>query len=135
MTVNPITPEVQDLAQWLYDQDAAAGTPLKAMSPGVCQICNKLRAPLSSLAGIAGYKSLLSRALTLAKAEDHGLDAYQVNAEGYIELREGADPQRDIDETRNGGIILVAHLLGLLMVFIGKNLTLDLVRGVWPDAP
>jgi circadian clock protein KaiC len=34
-----------------------------------------------------------------------------------------------------GGVALLAQLLGLLVAFIGENLTLRLVREVWPKAP
>jgi hypothetical protein len=66
MIVNPATPAVRDLAQWLLEHEAAAGKPIEAKTYGACRVCDKLRDPLSTLAGVAGYKSLLSRALTLA---------------------------------------------------------------------
>jgi hypothetical protein len=34
-----------------------------------------------------------------------------------------------------GGVVLLAQLLGLLVAFIGENLTLRLVREVWPKVP
>jgi hypothetical protein len=135
MIVNPATPAVRDLARWLLEHEAAAGKPIEAKTYGACRVCDKLRDPLSTLAGVAGYRSLLSRALTLAKAEVHALDAYRVNAAGHLEVAEGVEPQQGGDETTSGEIILVAQLLGLLLAFIGKSLTLHLVRDVWPNAP
>jgi hypothetical protein len=35
-------------------------------------------------------------------------------------------------ELTASGVVLVAQLLGLLVAFIGDNLTLRLVRDVWP---
>jgi hypothetical protein len=32
-------------------------------------------------------------------------------------------------------VAVVAHLLGLLVLFIGDHMTGRLVRDVWPDAP
>ena len=39
------------------------------------------------------------------------------------------------DELFEGGVVLVAQLLGLLAAFIGEDLTLRFVREVWPDVP
>lgn len=135
MTFNPIPPAVRDLSKWLCEQEVANAKPLKSTRLGVCYVCNKLCIPLSSLMGDAGYKSLVSRALALAKKEFPELDAYQVHEEGHIELQEGIEPRLGIGETKNAEIILVAHLIGLLILFIGENLTLDLIHGVWPNAP
>ena len=43
--------------------------------------------------------------------------------------------QLDPDEFSEGGVVLLAQLLGLLVAFIGENLTLRLVREVWPKVP
>jgi hypothetical protein len=44
------------------------------------------------------------------------------------------ETQIDIDKDRagEGGIILIARLLGLLRVFLGEALTLSLLRNAWP---
>ena len=39
------------------------------------------------------------------------------------------------DEWFEGRVVLLAQLLGLMVAFIGENLTLRLVREVWPKAP
>ena len=38
-------------------------------------------------------------------------------------------------EAVESGVLLAAQLLGLLVAFIGENLTLRLVREVWPKLP
>jgi hypothetical protein len=48
--------------------------------------------------------------------------------EGLDELAAQVDPK----EIAEGSIVLVAQLLGLLVAFIGENLTVRLVREVWP---
>jgi len=42
--------------------------------------------------------------------------------------------QIDMDKDRagEGGIILIARLLGLLRIFLGETLTLRLLRNAWP---
>jgi hypothetical protein len=42
--------------------------------------------------------------------------------------------QLDLDELFEGRVVLLAQLLGLLVAFIGENLTLRLVREVWLQA-
>jgi hypothetical protein len=51
------------------------------------------------------------------------------------------EPQIDMDKDRagqypagDGGVILIARLLGLLLVFLGVALTFSLLRNAWPGA-
>jgi hypothetical protein len=97
------------------------------------RVCEKLRQPLSTLAGATGYRSLISRALTLAKKEAPSLGEVQVKEDGSLE-RTGAIELMD-EAAKKGEALLVAQLLGLLVTFIGQALTLGLVRDLWPDAP
>ena len=82
--------------------------------------------------GNAGFRALLSRALALANAEVPWLRAVQVKADGSLEGLEELHAQLDPDEIFEGRVVLLAQLLGLLVAFIGENLTLRLVREVWP---
>jgi hypothetical protein len=93
-------------------------------------VCNRLRPHLATLMGNIGFKALLSRALALAAAEIPSLLILHINADGSFERAEGAG----VDRTSEGGVVLVAQLLGLLATFIGEDLTLRLVRDVWPKA-
>jgi hypothetical protein len=43
--------------------------------------------------------------------------------------------QVDPDKIFEGRVVLLAQLLGLLVAFIGEDLTLRLVREVWPKLP
>jgi hypothetical protein len=96
---------------------------LEGAGPGAAgRVCDRLRQPLARLAGVAGFRSLLSRAVALAKAEDGALHAVRVREDGTLEGMPGA-----------GGAV-VAHLLGLLVTFIGEPLTRQLVSEVWPGA-
>lgn len=86
---------------------------------------------LIKLAGADGFRSLLSRALALARAQDPLLNSIQVRADGALEGCEA------IEESHHAGqaeMVLVASLLELLVTFIGEPLTLRLVRDAWPDA-
>ena len=86
--------------------------------------------------GNGGFHALLSRALALASAEVPWLRAVHVKADGSLE---GLDELASASWTRmrlsRAGVVLLAQLLGLLVAFIGENLTLRLVREVWPKLP
>ena len=90
-------------------------------------VCDKLRRQLATLAGAAGFRSLLERALTLSKQECQVLDAWAVEPDGSLR---GLD-----DETAQWGAVLIAQLIGLMITFIGESLTLHLLQNAWPNLP
>lgn len=100
---------------------------MNADTHAVSRVCDKLRHPLATLAGAAGFRSVLARALTLAKQECPALVAWQVNADGSLENLNG--------EADESGSVLIAHLIGLMITFIGESLTLRLLNDVWQDLP
>jgi hypothetical protein len=127
-------PESRHLAQRLLAYEAVAGENFEPAESAAFRVCAKLRRPLITLAGVAGFRSLLSRALTLAKAEAPSLSAVQVAADGSLTGLDELEPQTDKEQARDGRVILIAQLIGLLLTFIGEGLTLRLVRDVWPEA-
>ena len=133
--MNAATPRMRTFARWLIAREAAAGYPPEEKAQAAFRACEKLRHHLSTFAGVAGFRSLLSRALILAKAEVPWLSAVEVKADGSLPELGSLDTQHDMDEAEKGGVILLAQLLGLLVTFIGEALTLRLVQDVWPDAP
>ncbi len=130
---DPATPQVRNLAVWLAAREAAAGNPSEAKVP--CQACEKLRPSLSGLVGVAGFRSLFSRALTLAKAEVPWLNAVKVRADGSLDGLGSLNTKPERDVAERAGVVLLAQLLGLLDTFIGEALMLRLVRDIWPDLP
>jgi hypothetical protein len=127
-----LSPQTLDLARRLLACETVAGeTPVPTEFAAV-RVCEKLRPPLCALAGVAGYRSLLSRALTLAKAKAPNLSAMQVTTDGYLQGLGELEPQIDKDHAGEGGVILIAQLLGLFLAFIGEALTLRLVQDVSP---
>jgi hypothetical protein len=121
------TPTTRDLAQRLLAYEGVETSPSKADIQAVCRVCDKLRRPLITLAGVAGFRSLLMRALTLAKRESPVLDGWKVKADGSLEGLNG--------EAAQSGGVLIAHLIGLMITFIGESLTLRLLHDVWLDLP
>jgi hypothetical protein len=95
----------------------------------------KLRPQLKMLMGTGGFRALLTRALALAKTEVAWLRAARVSADGSLEGLEKLQVRTQPNAFFEGRVVLLARLLGLLVAFIGPDLTLRLVRDVWPEVP
>ena len=128
------SPEIQDLARRLLGFEAAHDNSSDARLDVAVQVVEELRMRLIKFAGVDGFRSLLSRALTLSKAEVPSLSLVRVSANGSLEGFDGIGQSQEGGAARQAGIVLVAHLLALLVTFIGEPLTLRLVRDAWPDA-
>ena len=108
-----ITPEVKALASRLMAYEAAAvksGGPHKSVA---FRVCDKLRQPLSRLAGAAGFRSLLSRALALASGELRWLKGVHVSADGSLEGLDEQQEELSQDQVAEGEVVLIAQLFGL----------------------
>jgi hypothetical protein len=127
---------MRDLAQRLVAYEAGAGNASEPMKSQILLVYEKLRQSLGEFVGVAGFYSLASRALALAKPEAPSLGAARVSAEGALQGLGEIETQFEIDKNQagDGGIILIACLLGLLRLFLGEALTLSLLRDVWPGA-
>ncbi len=132
--MNTAAPAIHDLARRLIALEAARD-PSVGMIDEAVRACEKLRSPLAKLAGTAGFRSLMTRAMALATAEAPWLASLQVRADGSLEGFDAAGRQQGAAAGGEAGTVVVAQLLGLLVVFIGEPLTLRLVRDAWPDAP
>jgi len=122
----------RDLARRLLAVEAASKIAPNAHVPEAVRVCEKLRISLTRFAGADGFTSLLRRALTLARAQDPLVETVKVNPDGSLEGLEALA----VDVTNGGpeaAVAITAHLLGLLVTFIGEPLTLRLVREAWPD--
>ncbi len=128
------SPETQDLARRLLAFEAVHVNSSDARAEVAVQVIEELRMHLIRLTGVDGFRSLLSRALTLAKAEVPSLNMVQVAADGSVEGFDGIEQSQETGAAGQAGIVLVAHLLELLVTFIGAPLTLRLLRDKWPDA-
>ena len=131
--MNRATPQMRNFAKRLIADEARGNKPAATKNPEEFSTCQKLRPNLATLMGNRGYHALLSRALALAQVEVSWLRAVHVKADGTLARVDEHHAQRDPDELFEGRIVLLAQLIGLLVAFIGKNLTLRLVRDVWPS--
>ena len=122
---------MRDLARRLL---AASQTAADQPVHEAAAVSEMLRIPLTRFAGAEGFASLLRRALVLASAEVPSLQSIRISAGGRLEgfKQIAADTGAGARGTEAAASI-AAHLLGLLVTFIGEPLTLRLVREAWPD--
>lgn len=127
------SPSIRDLARRLLALEAAIPAETDAHAHETVRVCEKLRITLTRFAGADGFTALLRRALALSQADVPALRNVKVNTDGNLEGLEDL-----VAGAGAAGIeaatAIAAHLLGLLVIFIGEALTLRLVRDAWPDA-
>jgi hypothetical protein len=129
-----LPPQTRELAERLLANENAAGKSCEPTEFAAIGVCERLRQPLVKLAGVAGCRSLLSRALTLARVEAPCLSAVQVAADGSLQGLGELRPRVHADQAREAGIIFITQLLGLLVRVVGEVMTLQLVTSeILPD--
>jgi len=95
-------------------------------------VIENLRTSLTKFAGVDGFASLLRRALVLASAEVPALQCVKIGADGRLEGFEQLVP--DTGTAAGEAVVAItAHLLELLVTFIGEPLMLRLAREAWSD--
>jgi hypothetical protein len=127
------TPQMRNFAKRLMAREALGNKSSERTTPAAFHVCEKLRPHLITLMGNGGFRGLLSRSLVLAHEEVRWLRAVHVKADGDLEGVEELHVQLAPEEFFEGGTVLLAQLLGLLVAFIGEALTVRLVREVWPE--
>lgn len=129
-----VTPAVQDLARRLIAQEARQVQGSETGINPALRAVEKLSNPLSKLSGAEGFRSLLTRALTLASAYAPSLSPLRIETDGSVKGAGDLPLSQTADEAAEGGVALMAELIGLLIVFIGEALTLQVLRAAWPNA-
>ncbi len=116
-----------ELARELLAREAAVSP--EASEDSVFRAFEKVRQPLGTMVGVTGFRVLLSRVLTLAKAKSAPLTVISVQQDGSLKGFNALSPQMATE----AGLVLLTELLGLLVTFIGEALAMQLVRNVWPE--
>ena len=130
MSRNVPSSKIRELAQRLLADEVARDHVAEPTMPALALVAEKLRRPLVTLTGIGGFRSLLARALTLAKAQAPALNIVQIEPDGSL-----TGFGNDEAQAAEAGVMLIAQLLSLLVTFIGEHLMLTLVCDAWPDLP
>lgn len=127
-------PGMRDLAHRLLTCKAGEDEiSLQVETPAV-RVYEKLRATLVEFVGVAGFQSLAFRALILARQECPVLNKVRIAADGTVQGLSEIERAHEFDNDApgDGGLILIARLLGLLRTFLGEALTFSLLRNAWP---
>lgn len=126
------TPETRAFARRLVTFEMRENTNLTLEIPASFLPIEKLRLPLAAIVGSAGVRALRSRALALAVPDIQWLRPLHVKTDGTFEGLHELGAQMGKEKLVEAGIAVLAQLIGLLVAFIGENLTLGLLREVWP---
>src|ERR1700730_16525352 len=124
---------MRNIAQRLIKYETQGTAPSETADTSIFRVTDRLRPQLAMLMGNGGFRALLARALALASAEVSWLREGQVNADGTLEGWATLHASLEPAEFREGRVVLLAQLLGLLVAFIGPGLTSRLVGEVWPQ--
>jgi hypothetical protein len=124
----PAPQKTRDLARRLVASEAGPARTSLHTEPATVRVYERLRLLLGAPVGADGFQALASRALALAKAESPRLSAVQVTANGGLRGLSEVESQTDPDEDGEVGIVLIAQLLGLFLLFLGEATTLRLIE-------
>jgi hypothetical protein len=124
---------MRELAQHLLAVEAAKQDSPDEQVHAAVRVCEKLRISLTRLAGAEGFTSLMRRAVALARAEVPALKGISVKPDGSLVGLEALGAGNESESTA-AALAITAHLLALLVTFIGRSLTLRLLHEAWPNA-
>lgn len=126
-------PQIWQISERLLAHEARENQTQAVRTPAARLVCDKLRPPLATLMGRTGFCALLSRALALTSTEATWPGVVQVKPDGTLlgwDLLEGKISRKELAEASKA---LIARLLGLLVAFVGEDLTFRLLREIWPE--
>ena len=132
--MNRASPEIYDLARRLLVIETSPGESSEVQEEVARRVIHELRLQLIRFAGVEGFRSLLSRALTVAQTEAPSLALVKIREDGSLENFATVEQHSNTETSEQPGTVLLAHLLQLLVTFIGESLTLTLVGAKWPRA-
>lgn len=124
---------IRNIVERLVAQEASLAGPSAPAALAGFRVCERLRTPLANYVGVIGYRSLLRRALMLARMDAPALVDLKVADDGTFLYPGGFDAATE-SELAAAGSALTHELLDLLVTFVGEALTLRLLHEVWPKA-
>jgi hypothetical protein len=131
------TATYRDLACWLLEKETVVEADPPGVSAAAERACQKLSEHLSKWVSPVGSHAILSSALNRARAEFPFLEGVHAGTALEACLEGLREQLHDVEagEASKGVLAVVAALLDLVVGFIGEDLSLRLVREVWPDLP
>ncbi len=128
--MSEVSPAAHALAQRVLRHEAGGRAEPEALAKAAARGEARLRGRLVDLIGTTGYTTLVARAVRLAQADVPALDGVTVDdretgAEGDLQgVRAFARASGDDPGATEAGLnAILAHIIGLLITFIGEDLS------------
>jgi hypothetical protein len=134
-----VSPAARIVARRVLLHEAGGRTEPAALAEAAERADARLRTRLADLIGQTGYTTLVARAVRLAQAEVPALEGIAVAAgetgaaERLHGVHEFARTSGDAAAIEASLGAILAHVIGLLITFIGEDLALRLIREAWPE--
>jgi hypothetical protein len=128
----PLAPMARTWARKLLAEEAATNQVSPNLETATLIVYEKTRRRLTASIGLDGFRALAARAVACAKAETHRLDTIQLTADGSICGLDVLEPQSVPEQDDDAGVILIAHLIGLFLTFLGEEATRQLLHDAVP---
>jgi hypothetical protein len=127
-------PAAQGLARQLLLQEAGGQSAPPALAEALERVCQRLHQRMVGLIGRAGFAALFTRALHLAREAHPALAgvAFDDQAEACLRGTHEFAEAREPSEVGDALVAILAHFIGLLITFIGEELSMRLIREIWP---
>jgi hypothetical protein len=126
----------RELAGWIlaYELDLLNGEAAPAVAAE--RACQRFYERLRPLVTLAGSQAFMSRSLRLAGAEFPFLGSVRAgpSSEECLQGLDAALIDVEAAAATAGFVTVLAHMIGLLVTFIGHDLTMHAIRQAWPDA-
>lgn len=135
--MDELPPEARVLARRLLRVESGGREEPEALAAAIDRAAARLRGRLAGLVGQHGYAALCGRAVRLAQREAPHLAGvtYDARPPGGLRgthefvLANAGDPAAAGDALAS----ILAQLIGLLIAFIGQDLTVRLIHETWPE--
>jgi hypothetical protein len=129
-----VSPVAQELARRLLAHEAGARQRPEELAAAIERIHRRLCQTLAQLIGPAGFNALFARALHLAQATSPALVRVTADEQVAIGLQGAREfaIAHDSFTVQTGFVSILAHFIGLLIRFVGEELTVHLIREAWP---
>lgn len=116
---------MKELAQKLFAWEEQNGSDSDLGTKPPVRVLEKLQTLLTRFSGSEGFTTLLRRAAVLSRTDKSSASPYEIGKDGSISFTFTGLSAESI-------LTLTAHLLDLMVIFIGRGLTLTLLREIWP---
>ncbi len=130
-----VSPVAQELARRLLAHEAGARQRPEEMAAAIERIHHRLRECLAESIGLAGFNALFARSLQLARTTSPVSVQITVEEQAKVGLQGAREfaIAHDSLTVQAEFVAILAYFIGLLIRFIGEELTVRLVREAWPE--